>query len=360
MSTLADALLRQIQQPQNTGYMNAFNQGQQQAYGRGLSGALASGAPREEVLSKLAYVDPKLAGQEMGVFTSGQARETDAQRQAKMLNEAGPIRTKAIELANKIRSSLGQEGYDATEDFNALELLKDEFYTKSNGKKLDDRVFDLIEEDRRQGKYNIDQAKEGRSKSEFTQKTIDGFQKDWASAIDVLKNTPRIRTFANQAKKGSQVGFQNLLKAVSRMGSNEALSDSERDALKSGNIVDQLQSMFNRLAGTGVDASPKDVQSLLRLVDEMMPALQNQMKTAFDGSKQYIMQDAGLNENQARGRVFAGIPTKWAPVFGSVSGFKNEEEGDSGVTAKEKRQIEFLVATQKLSYEDALKKVKGL
>ena len=326
MAGLADILLQKTMQPQNTGYMNAYGMGEQQAYNRGLSGALASGAPRQDVLSKLAYVDPMMAGKEMGTFTSGtMARETDAQRQAKMLNEAGPIRTQAIQLANQIRSSLGQKDYDATEDFNNLELLKDQYYTASNGKKLEDRVFDLIDEERRQGKYNIDVAKEVRSKSEFTQKTIDGFQKDWVESIDVLRKIPSIREFATKAKEGSQVGFQNLLKTVSRMGSNEALSDSERSALKSGNVVDQLKAMFNRLGGGGVDASPKDIQNLLGLIDGMIPALQNQMATAFNDSKRYIMQDARISENEARGRIFAGIPTKWAPVYGAVSGVKKTD-----------------------------------
>lgn len=267
MSTLADALLRQIQQPQNTGYMNAFNQGQQQAYSRGLSGALASGAPREEVLSKLAYVDPKLAGQEMGVFTSGQVRETDAQRQAKMLNEAGPIRTKAIELANKIRSSLGQEGYDATEDFNALELLKDEFYTKSNGKKLDDRVFDLIEEDRRQGKYNIDQAKEGREQ----QGDVEGAVKDWRNNNIVIGNLSKlknIQSFANQAKQGNAMAIKNLIAATSRLGSNEALSDSELQLMLSGDIGTKFDSMINNFLGTGTIFSSKDVNNAIKLLND--------------------------------------------------------------------------------------------
>ena len=307
--------------PMQTGLGDAFRAGQADKRRQNLMGSLAMGAPREQVLSDLAYVDPMMAGKEQGVFRTGMARETDAQRQATRLADAGPIRIQAITLANKIRSNLGNKDYDATEDFNQLELLKGNYYTATNGKELKDRVFDLIEEERKQGKYDIDLQEEDRKKTEFKQKTIDRFRKEWTGAIDVLKNIPKIRTFANQAKKGSQVGFQNLLKVVSRMGSNEALSDSERDALASGNVADKLDALLTRLFGTGVSASKADVVNLLALVDEMLPSLMGQMEANYTAEEADLMADTGAGKVETRRRALKGIPSKWAPVSGPVSGF---------------------------------------
>jgi hypothetical protein len=312
--------------------VGAFQQGQQRGRQANLMGSLASGAPREQVLQDLSYVDPMLAGREQGIFTSGQARETDAQRQQKRLAEAGPLRMEAVALANKIRQSLSNPDYDPQEDFGKYKLLESEYFTASNGKKLDVDLFTLTEEARKQGKFGMDKEKLGMDKTEFKQKTIDRFRKEWVSTIDVLKNIPKIRTFANQAKKGNQVGFQNLLKSVSRMGSNEALSDSERDALKSGNLGDQFQAFFNRMFGSGVDASPKDVTALLALIDDMMPRLMGQAEANYKAEEADLVADTGASAQEVRRRALKGIPTKWAPVMGAVSGFKEKEKsgGTSG------------------------------
>ena len=325
MATLAEALLKASTIPQ-TGLVDAFQQGQQRGRQANLMGSLAGGAPRSEVLSQLAYVDPMMAGREMGMFKTGASRETDAQRQQKRLADAGPLRMEAVALANKIRQSLSDPDYDPQEDFGKYKLLESEYFTASNGKKLDVDLFTLTEEARKQGKFGMDQEKLGMDKTEFKQKTIDRFRKEWVSTIDVLKNIPKIRTFANQAKKGSQVGFQNLLKSVSRMGSNEALSDSERDALKSGNLGDQFQAFFNRMFGSGVDASPKDVTALLALIDDMMPRLMGQAEANYKAEEADLVADTGANAQEVRRRALKGIPSKWAPVMGAVSGFKKEDD----------------------------------
>ncbi len=325
MATLAESLLRASTRPQ-LGLVDAYGRGQQMARQENLMGSLASGAPRENVLQDLSYVDPIMAGREMGLFKTGAGRETDAQRQQKRLAQAGPLRMEAVALANKIRQSLSDPDYDPQEDFGKYKLLESEYFTASNGKKLDVDLFPLTEEGRKQGKFGMDQEKLGMDKTEFKQKTIDRFRKEWLASIDVLKNIPKIRTFANQAKKGSQVGFQNLLKSVSRMGSNEALSDSERSALKSGNLGDQFQAFFNRMFGSGVDASPKDVTALLALIDDMMPRLMGQMNANYQAEEGDLVADTGASRQEVRRRALKGIPSKWSPVMGPVSGFKKKKE----------------------------------
>ena len=63
MATLAESLLRASTRPQ-TGLTDAFQQGQQRGRQANLMGSLAGGAPREQVLQDLSYVDPMIRKRE--------------------------------------------------------------------------------------------------------------------------------------------------------------------------------------------------------------------------------------------------------------------------------------------------------
>jgi len=325
MPTLAEQLLMTASRPMQTGLGDAFRAGQADKRRQNLMGSLAMGAPREQVLQDLAYVDPMMAGKEQGVFRTGIARETDAQRRIANRQQNAPLRQEIAMLENKIRASLKDPNYDPTEEFGLLQTKIAEYDSKT-GEDLKSSLFDLENQMTKRKELGLKMQKEGRDQTAFKQKTIDRFRKDWTSTIDVLKNIPKIRTFANQAKKGSQVGFQNLLKSVSRMGSNEALSDSERESLASGNIVDRLEAMFSRLGGTGVSASKKDVSNLLSLIDEMVPRLMNQMQANYKEQQRDLIADTGAGAQETKRRALKGIPTKWAPVSGPVSGFAEVEK----------------------------------
>jgi len=281
---LADVFLQQAMTPQNTGYMNAFNQGQQQAYGRGLSGAMASGAPRAEVLNKLAYVDPMQAGREMGMFQATGARgPTDLDKKLDALAGAEEIGQQAVAKSNEIIALLNQDSNaDVSALYQELSELKQSYFTKTT-KELKLPVFDLVEQKLKQATNRRAESKESRDVTGLKQKTIKDFRKEWSGAIDIFKVIPKIRSFAKEAKNGSQVGVQNLLKTISRMGSNEALSDSERDALALGDVGSKLDAFLNRFLGTGTSMSKNDVQSLLNMVDTMVPALMNQVNTVYKG-----------------------------------------------------------------------------
>lgn len=100
MAGLADMFLQKAMTPQNTGYMNAYNQGEQQAYGRGLSGALASGAPGEEVMSKASYVDP------MGVLKMNESRTNSEVSNANSTSQDPTLLKNVNQLGVQYRSYL--------------------------------------------------------------------------------------------------------------------------------------------------------------------------------------------------------------------------------------------------------------
>lgn len=105
---LADVFLQQAMTPQNTGYMNAFNQGQQQAYGRGLSGAMASGAPRAEVMQRASYVDP------MGVLKmqESQANQDPTKRKIRELEQLWKDANRSLTQAKTVGDSQGISLYE--------------------------------------------------------------------------------------------------------------------------------------------------------------------------------------------------------------------------------------------------------
>ena len=149
------------------------------------------------------------------------------------------------------------------------------------------------------------------------------------------------------------------------MGSNEALSDSERDALKSGNLGDQFQAFFNRMFGSGVDASPKDVTALLALIDDMMPRLMGQIQANYKAEESDLVADTGATAQEVRRRALKGIPSKWAPVMGAVSGFKEKKEaggiGDVGqLTKAQERRVNRLMRRDNLTRSQAINKVLGV
>ena len=366
MAGLADMFLQKAMTPQNTGYMNAYNQGEQQAYGRGLSGALASGAPKQEVLSKLAYVDPVLAGKEMGVFSSSSNKMTETDKKAKQRADASAIGLEAVELANTILTELkANPNADITEPFKSLNILKQKYFDIT-GVNLKDPSFALVDEYRKQRTDARAESKEGREQQGDVEKAI----KTWRTDNVIIQNLSKlenIASFAEEAKAGNPVAIKNLIAATSRLGSNEALSDSELQLMLTQNVGDQFDTLINRLVGTGTVFSAKDVNSAIKTLQSFAKSNLEKYKKLARGKAVDLSKTKGssYSSKDLESLLLQGIPqtfsvnanANFADVPRSTeSGGKNQ----TGVTAKEKRQIEFLVSTQKLSYEDALKKVKGL
>ena len=330
MPTLAESLLKASTRPQ-TGLVDAFQQGQQRGRQANLMGSLASGAPREQVLQDLSYVDPMLAGREMGVFTSGQARETDAQRQQKRLAQAGPLRMEAVALANKIRQSLTNPDYDPQEDFGKYKLLESEYFTASNGKKLDVDLFTLTEEARKQGKFGMDQGKFGQDKQKIADQDIDKWRSNNV-AIANLQKLDNIASFAEEAKRGNPVAIKNLIAATSRLGSNEALSDSELQLMLSGNIGDKFDAVVNRFIGTGTVFSAKDVNSAIKTLNSFAKKnIEKYTELAEEKAKSINRQKkSSYTIKDIQDRLLEGLPTSFGVKVGA--NFSNVER-DTGDTS---------------------------
>ena len=84
--------------------------------------------------------------------------------------------------------------------------------------------------------------------------------------------------------------------------------------------------MLAGMFGSGVDASPKDVTALLALIDDMMPRLMGQIQANYKAEESDLVADTGATAQEVRRRALKGIPSKWAPVMGAVSGFKEKKE----------------------------------
>ena len=112
MPTLAESLLKASTRPQ-TGLVDAFQQGQQRGRQANLMGSLASGAPREQVLQDLSYVDPMLAGREMGVFTShSKPQENATKRRARELEQLWKDSERSLRFAREKGDTAGINYYE--------------------------------------------------------------------------------------------------------------------------------------------------------------------------------------------------------------------------------------------------------
>ena len=112
MATLAESLLRASTRPQ-TGLTDAFQQGQQRGRQANLMGSLAGGAPRSEVLSDLSYVDPMMAGREMGVFTShAKPQESATKRRARELEQLWKDSERSLRFAREKGDTAGINYYE--------------------------------------------------------------------------------------------------------------------------------------------------------------------------------------------------------------------------------------------------------
>ena len=317
MATLAESLLRASTRPQ-TGLVDAYGKGQQMARQENLMGSLASGAPRGEVLSQLAYVDPLMAGREMGMFKTGAGRETDAQRQQKRLADAGPLRMEAVALANKIRQSLSDPDYDPQDDFGKYKLLESEYFTASNGKKLDVDLFTLTEEARKQGKFGMDQEKLGQERQQIADQDISKWRSENV-VVENLKKLDNISSFAEQAKQGNPVAIKNLIAATSRLGSNEALSDSELQLMLTGNVGDKLEATINRLVGTGTIFSAKDVDSAIKTLNSFANKNIKKYKELSKKKAEAInrQKKSSYTINDIQERLWEGLPTSFGVKVGA-------------------------------------------
>jgi len=57
-----------------------------------------------------------------------------------------------------------------------------------------------------------------------------------------------------------------------------------------------------------------------------------QAETNYKAEEADLVADTGANKQEVRRRALKGIPTKWAPVMGAVSGFTSKDTDTSSET----------------------------
>lgn len=315
MAGLADILISKSMQPQNTGYMNAYGMGQQQAYNRGLSGALASGAPRQEVLSKLAYVDPVRAGQEMGVFSSSTNRLTETDKKELQRNKASEYIAEGTQVGNSIISKLQKDpNSDVSAEFARLREL-DSLVWMATGSHLPKDVFQLLENEMKLNSNARAQSKEGREQQGNVEKAISTWRKN-NIVIENLSKLKNISSFAEQAKLGNAMAIKNLIASTSRLGSNEALSDSELQLMLSGDVGTQFDSLINKYLGTGTIFSAKDVNNAIKVLNNYAVSNLDDIKKLANEKANDLVKTKGSNytRSQIAKLLLEGTPTSFNGV----------------------------------------------
>jgi hypothetical protein len=310
MPTLAESLLMASTRPQ-TGLTGAFQQGQQRGRQANLIGSLAGGAPREQVLSDLAHVDPMMAGREMGLFTTGVPRETDAQRKVAKREMYAPLLQKIVAFENEIRANLNNPDYDATKDFGILQTMVADYGSKT-GEDLKDKLFDIQDQMMKKGEFGMKQGKFGQEKQKIADQDIAKWRANNVAVANLLK-LDNIASFAEQAKQGNPVAIKNLIAATSRLGSNEALSDSELQLMLSGNIGDKFDAVINRFVGTGTVFSSKDVNSAIKTLNSFANKNLEKYRKLARGKAVNINKQKPSNYSveDIQERLFEGIPEKF-------------------------------------------------
>jgi hypothetical protein len=230
MAGLADFFLKQATQPQNTGYLGAYNQGQQQAYGRGLSGALASGAPRAEVMSKASYVDP------MGALKMQEA-QANAQAMGTNKNSQDPTLLKNV-------NSLGVQ----------YRSYLDARYSKEYNQ--------MSPQAQQQLNQSIEGIRQIMSRSELGRALLGQAEQEAKAEVGVQEQTSTQQTDTNQIKEEGEALTSQLI---------EGAIDKNRDG-----IIDDIVSMKRKVSQFATKyGNTNEAKEMAELLDNLVENVSN-------------------------------------------------------------------------------------
>jgi len=302
MDLLANIGSRQPQTDPMSPYYDAVNRQKMGRLGNIVGQQLASGSPDKNLmLGELGQVDPLRAMQMAGMDQSKArgARPVTGNMALKIQRqkESEPLKLQANNIANTAVQKLMQDPYaDVTAEQLQINNLTSQIQTLGEGysspiKAKFDELLKAQGAQLAQTKDVRDQEKFAQSKEEFRYRVSEDSEKDMQEAVKVwkadnkmivdrAKTVPMLEGFIDEALAGNPVASKNLIAGVSRLGSNEALSDSELNIMLSGNISDQTNQMMEKLFGSGATVGKEDVKNAIATLRGLKPKINSHLNWA--------------------------------------------------------------------------------
>lgn len=177
----------------------------------------------------------------------------------------------------------------------------------------------VAKESREEGAYTLTQAK---GNQEVLFREVDNWQKTNKNAVENMDKLNKISVHIPQAKAGNPQAGKNLVAMMSRMGSNEALSDSELALMLSSNMEDKLKGMYEKFIKGGSSVTQADVENAIKLYNSLI----NEAKGNFDESLNFgvsRLKKRGIdNEEEARRLLVGSLEAPNAQGLGALKGVK--------------------------------------
>jgi hypothetical protein len=175
--------------------------------------------------------------------------------------------------------------------------------TKDINQKLDVAKTELA---LRKGDIDIEKGKLGLTESQqkLEQNLISEYQKTNKQTMDDYRALDKAFMFVEEARKGNPTAAKNLVAAVSRVGSPEALSDNELNIMLSGNVSEKADAWLEKYFKGGSTIGPQDVENAIAQLNSLRPDLLKNLNKSLDFGVKVLMQvNPSMSENDARRRL---------------------------------------------------------
>lgn len=207
-------------------------------------------------------------------MTEGQRKKYEFMQKKwdeKMANkaEADEVSNRIIELENQavdvINSTpLVQLGGALSPIMKELYPARN-LYQRRSGKPWQSSSTNLIDQKFKETKEGRAVSEDRRQDVKFAEEQdkaiIKSFQDRYSKLFNAVKNVENALQWASQAAAGSPVAAKNFMAALSRAGSDEALSDSERDLLEYKDLGSMFEQGVDKLFISGRTFSAKTLKS---------------------------------------------------------------------------------------------------
>lgn len=187
------------------------------------------------------------------------------------------------------------EGGMSQEDYRKIVQANNSKAIRFGGKVIDPNA--------KFGKEDREVAGEIRAQDNFADAQINEPVKIWKQdkvnqdAINRMLHIDNLKKFVPQAKAGNPQAIKNLLAGVSRLGSNEALSNEEFKLLLSGNFGDKFEQAWNEAFGSGSKVGATDVENAVNTINSYAEPTTRRFNQAVKSGISIIRKDAGKYAN---------------------------------------------------------------
>lgn len=317
-----------------------IEQGLQDMYKARLQGVMNQELAGDPTMQAYSAMDPVAALKMMRgtgdgrPMTEGQRKKYEMMQMKwdeKMANkaEADEVSNRIIELENQavdvINSTpLVQLGGALSPIMKELYPARN-LYQRRSGKPWQSSSTNLIDQKFKETKEGRAVSEDQRQDAKFAidndRQVIKSFVDRHRKTLSSLFNVEAALKWAKRAATGDPLAAKNFMAALSRAGSDEALSDSERDLLEFADVGNKIQALVDKYVVTGQQFSAATLQGAYNSAVQVMQESGASMNKMLQELKKKLGSSIGKNIIDTY-IISTSVP--------SVGNFVNARQGQSG------------------------------